>query len=154
MKASWTLNTRCTSYTLTTEIPVSTLRGAGFLSTRDDGILLQTLEEEWCSLVERYVSPFGEQPTKKEKIMANQNLRGDRQNLYWVAILKDPTVKEVEEEGRGTKIIMEPTPIMASGEQAAAAKAMRCPKAMEIEDKDLNSPLTRIQVCPFVEQGL
>lgn len=86
--------------------------------------------------------------------MANQNLRGDRQNLYWVAILKDPTVKEVEEDGKGTNIIMEPTPIMASSEQAAAAKAMRCPAAMAIEDKVLNSPLTRIQVCPFVEQNL
>jgi len=52
--------------------------------------------------------------------------------LFEVAILERPTKKE-SEEGIGEKIIMKPTPVVASDEQSAAISAVMDSDKLEVD---------------------
>lgn len=63
--------------------------------------------------------------------------------LFEVAILEKPTKKEAE-EGKGEKLVLPPTPVIAADDQSAAVAAV-------LDAKDLNVDRSRMEILvrPF-----
>ncbi len=143
------------NFTMTLRISMAQLHKSGISNDADTTALIEHLKvvienELGPTLSAGKVSTKQLPEPKKEKPVMQPG-HFEKQDAYFVIVIKDPTTKEVEEEGKGCQLIT-PVPIlvMASSEQAAAMKATR---KLDTE-VDLDSPLVRVQVCPFAEQTI
>jgi len=64
--------------------------------------------------------------------------------LFEVAILEKPTRKEIEEDGASEKIIMPPTPVIASDAQSAAISAV-----MDAGELKVDRSRMQVLIRPF-----
>ena len=66
--------------------------------------------------------------------------------LYLVALVKKPTKKEIEDEGKQEELILAPTAVIARDDKSAAVQAVHTNKD-KIRDADLNN--VEVLVRPF-----